>query len=171
LSMGGIVVSQTLKTAGDAFNEAIVRYTAETFGLYIDRKTAEKLKTEIGSTHFRGEPLTRKEVKGRDIDAGFPRRVTLTSDHIREALAPEIRTIVTAVCNIIEKTPPDLASDIAGRGIVIAGGGAQIAGLEDAIERATGMRTILCDDPQTAVARGTGLYLRALFDMKKSWGL
>ncbi len=169
LSMGGIVVSQTLKVAGDAFDEAIVQYARDMYGLYIDRTTAEKLKIGIGSTRRRGDPLTRMEIRGRDIDAGFPRRVTMTPEQIREALEGKIRQIVEAVRTIIEKTPPDLASEIAERGIVVTGGGAQVNGLDRAIEKYTGIQTVLCDDPQTAVARGTGEYIRAVAEMKRTW--
>ena len=167
LSLGGIVVSHTLKVAGDAFDDAIVQYARDTHGLYIDLTTAEKLKLGIGSTHHRGDPLTRMEVRGRDIDAGFPRSVTLTPDHIREAVAGRIRQVVQAVRTVMEKTPPDLAADIAERGIVLSGGGAQILGLDAAIERSTGIRTLLCDDPQTAVARGTGQYIRMMTQFER----
>lgn len=167
LSLGGIVVSQTLKVAGDAFNEAIVQYVRETYGLYIDVTTAEKIKIGLGSTRRRGDVLTRMEVRGRDIDAGFPRTVSLTPDQVREAVSGKVRQIVEAVRTIIEKTPPDLAADIATRGIVLTGGGAQLAGLDKAIERLTGIPTVLCDDPQTAVARGTGQYIRQMVRLEQ----
>ena len=162
LSLGGIVVSQTLKVAGDAFDEAIVQYVRDVHGLFIDVTTAEKLKIGIGSARHRGDPLTRMEVRGRDIDAGFPRTVILTPDQIGEAVSEKVRQIVEAVRTIIEKTPPDLASEIASRGIVMTGGGSQLAGLDAAVEHVTGIPTIVCDDPQTAVARGTGMYIRQM---------
>ena len=167
LSLGGVVVSQTLKVAGDAFNEAIVKYVREKYGLYIDVTTAEKIKIGIGSTRRRGDVLTRMEVRGRDIDAGFPRTVSLTPDQVREAVSGKVRQIVEAVRTIIEKTPPDLAADIAARGIVLTGGGAQLSGLDKAIERLTGIPTVLCDDPQTAVARGTGQYIRQMVRLEQ----
>lgn len=167
LSLGGIVVSQTLKVAGDAFDEAIVQYVREAHGLYIDVTTAEKIKIGIGSTRRRGDVLTRMEVRGRDIDAGFPRTVSITPDQVREAVSGRVRQIVEAVRTIIEKTPPDLAADISTRGIVLTGGGAQLAGLDKAIERLTGIPTVLCDDPQTAVARGTGQYIRQMVRLEQ----
>ena len=167
LSLGGVVVSQTIKVAGDAFNEAIVQYVRDAHGLYIDVTTAEKIKIGIGSSRRRGDVLTRMEVRGRDIDAGFPRTVTLTPDQVREAVSGKVRQIVEAVRTIIEKTPPDLATDIAARGIVLTGGGAQLAGLDKAIERLTGITTILCEDPQTAVARGTGQYIRQMVRLEQ----
>ena len=169
LSMSGIVVSQTLKTAGDAFDEAIVKYARDTYGLYIDVTTAEKLKLGIGSRVYRGDPQTRMEVRGRDMDAGFPRRVTLTSEQIREALEDNMKRIAEGVRTVMEKTPPDLANDIVERGIVLAGGGAQVIGLDEVIEETTGIHTIRCDEPQTVVARGTGAYIRAISDMRKAW--
>lgn len=167
LSLGGVVVSQTLKTAGEAFDEAIAQYVRETFGLYIDVTTAEKIKIGLGSTRRRGDVLTRMEVRGRDIDAGFPRTISLTPDQVREAVSGKVRQIVEAVRTIIEKTPPDLASDIASRGIVLTGGGAQLAGLDKAVERLTGIPTVLCDEPQTAVARGTGQYIRQMVRLEQ----
>lgn len=167
LSLGGVVVSQTLKVAGDAFNEAIVQYARDAFGLYIDVTTAEKIKIGLGSTRRRGDVLTRMEVRGRDIDAGFPRTITLTPDQVHEAVSGKIRQIVEAVRTIIEKTPPDLATDIAARGIVLTGGGAQLSGLDKAIERLTGIPTVLCSDPQTAVARGTGQYIRQMVRLEQ----
>ena len=162
LSLGGVVVSQTLKIGGDAFDQAIVQYIRETYGLYIDVTTAEKIKIGIGSTRRRGDVLTRMEVRGRDIDAGFPRTISITPDQVKEAVSGKIRQIVEAVRTIIEKTPPDLAADIAARGIVLTGGGAQLAGLDKAVQRLTGITTVLCDDPQTAVARGTGQYIHQM---------
>ena len=169
LSMNGVVVSQTIKTAGDAFDDAIVQYARDAYGLYIDITTARRIKHGIGSTHQRGDVLTRMEVRGRDMDAGFPRRITLAPEQIREALAACMTQIVDGVRNVIEKTPPDLASDIATRGIILTGGGAQVRGLDQVIEQATGIRTMLCDEPQTATARGTGEYIRAIADMRKIW--
>ena len=167
LSLGGVVISQTLKVAGDAFDDAIVQYARDAFGLYIDVTTAEKIKIGLGSTRRRGDVLTRMEVRGRDIDAGFPRTITLTPDQVQEAVSGKIRQIVEAVRTIIEKTPPDLATDIATRGIVLTGGGAQLAGLDKAIERLTGIPTVLCSDPQTAVARGTGQYIRQMVRLEQ----
>ena len=110
-------------------------------------------------------------VTGRDVDAGFPRTISITSDQVREAVAPAVRRIIETIRIVMEKTPPDLAADIAKRGIVLTGGGAMLEGLEGEIAKATGIRTLLADNPQQAVAVGTGRYIRAMadFDKQKSY--
>ncbi|MEE1113706.1 MAG: rod shape-determining protein [Eubacterium sp.] len=164
ISMADLVVSQTLKEGGDSFDEAIIRYARDIYGLYIDKTTAEKIKKTVGSVaesdeDGNGQPLERIEVQGRDIDAGFPRRVSFTQAQVREALSDPFRRIVDGIRSVIERTPPDLTGDIAERGIVLTGGGAMVSGLRKAVQKSTGIRTILAENPETACAEGTGLYI------------
>ena len=164
ISMADLVVSPTLKEGGDSFDEAIIRYARDIYGLYIDKTTAEKIKKTVGSVaesdeDGNGQPLERIEVQGRDIDAGFPRRVSFTQAQVREALSDPFRRIVDGIRSVIERTPPDLTGDIAERGIVLTGGGAMVSGLRKAVQKSTGIRTILAENPETACAEGTGLYI------------
>ena len=166
LSLGGIVISQSIRTAGEAFDEAICQYIHDIYGLIIGSQTAEDIKIQIGSADP-DRSLRQVSVTGRDVDAGFPRTVSITSDQVREAVSPAVRRIIETIRVLMEKTPPDLAADIAKRGIVLTGGGAMLDGLEGEIEKATGIRTLLADNPQQAVAVGTGLYIRAMSDFEK----
>ncbi|MDO4622219.1 MAG: rod shape-determining protein [Eubacteriales bacterium] len=166
LSLGGIVISQTLKTAGTAFDRAIAAYVRRNYGVIITEQQAEEIKISIGSADDDGEDL-QMEIEGRDADAGFPQTVVLNSEMIREAVAEPLHVITESVRGIIEKTPPDLANDVAERGIVLTGGGAMLAGLETALEKATGIRTMLAENPQQAVALGTGLYIQQMSEFEK----
>lgn len=161
LSLGGIVMSQTLKVAGESFNEAIREFIRQRHNLIIGEQTAEEIKILIGSVSSDPE-LTQLEVKGRDSNTGIPRTIHMTRAQVLEAVRPQVRQIVEAVRGVIEKTPPDLAADVAGRGIVLTGGGAMLAGMEDAIAKYTGIPTVLVDNPQQTVAQGTGLYIQQM---------
>ena len=133
ISLGGTVVSTSIKVAGDNFDDAIVRYMRKTHNLLIGERTAEEIKIKIGSAYQRPEVVT-MDVRGRNLVTGLPKTITVTSDETLEALKEITSQIVEAVHSVLEKTPPELASDIADRGIVLTGGGSLLSGLEDLIE-------------------------------------
>ena len=161
LSMAGVAASQTLKTAGDTFDAAIVQYVREKYDLFIGERTAEEIKIRIG-TSDRTRRLQQVEVRGRNIKTGNAKTVILTSEEIREAVTGPVIQIVDAVRTVLGGTPPELASDVQERGIILTGGGAQLEGLAEAIAHETGIDCILADEPQTAVARGLGDYLQVM---------
>lgn len=158
ISLGGPVVSTSLKIAGDDFDEAIVRFMRKKHNLLIGDRTAEEIKIEIGAAYKRPELLT-MEVRGRNLVTGLPKTIVVTSDETLEALNETCSMIVDAVHGVLEKTPPELAADIFDRGIVLTGGGSLISGLDALIEEKTGIHTIIADDPLTAVAVGTGKFI------------
>ncbi len=157
LSINGIVVSQTVKVGGDDMDEAIVRYVRDHYGLVIAQQTAEEIKINIGSAFERPEKVT-MDVNGRDIVTGLPKTVSVNSEDTRMAMKDTISQILDAVHSVLERTPPELASDVVDRGIVLVGGGAKLGGLEQLIEARTGVNTIVAEDPALAVAIGTGRY-------------
>ena len=161
ISLGGTVVSTSIKIAGDDFDEAIVRYMRKKHNLLIGERTAEEIKIKIGAAYKRPELLT-LDVRGRNLITGLPKTVTVNSDETVEALKETTTQIVEAVHSVLEKTPPELAADIADRGIVFTGGGGLLYGLEQVIEQRTGISTATADDPMTAVAIGTGKYVEFL---------
>ena len=161
ISLGGTVVSTSIKIAGDDFDEAIVRFMRKKHNLLIGERTAEDIKIKIGSCFPRPEVDT-LDVRGRNLVTGLPKTVTVTSDETEEALKETTLQIVEAVHGVLEKTPPELAADIADRGIVLTGGGSLLRGLEELIEDKTGINTMTAEDPMTAVAIGTGKYVEFL---------
>ena len=161
ISLGGTVVSTSIKIAGDDFDEAIVRYMRKKHNLLIGDRTAEEIKIKIGSAFPRQEVVT-MEVRGRNLVTGLPKTITVTSEETEEALRETTSQIVEAVHSVLEKTPPELAADISDRGIVLTGGGCLLQGLEDLIESKTGINTMTAEDPMTAVAIGTGKYIEFL---------
>ena len=165
ISLGGTVVSTSIKIAGDDFDEAIVRYMRKKHNLSIGERTAEEIKIKIGAAYKRPELLT-LDVRGRNLITGLPKTVTVNSDETVEALRETTTQIVEAVHTVLEKTPPELAADIADRGIVLTGGGGLLYGLEELIEQKTGITTMTAEDPMTAVAIGTGKYVEFLSGKK-----
>ncbi len=161
ISLGGTVVSTSIKIAGDDFDEAIVRYMRKKHNLLIGERTAEEIKIQIGSAYRRPEVVT-LDVRGRNLVTGLPKTITVTSDETEEALKEATSQIVEAVHSVLEKTPPELAADIADRGIVLTGGGCLLQGLEELIEEKTGINTMTAEDPMTAVAIGTGKFVEFL---------
>lgn len=161
ISLGGTVVSASIKIAGDDFDDAIVRYMRKKHNLLIGERTAEDIKIRIGSAYPRPESVT-VDVRGRDLVTGLPKTITVTSEETEEALKDTTSQIVEAVHSVLEKTPPELAADIADRGIVLTGGGSLLYGLEELIESKTGITTMTAEDPMTAVAIGTGRYVEFL---------
>lgn len=157
ISLGGTVVSASVKVAGDNFDEAIMRHVRKNHNLFIGERTAEDIKIQIGMACERPELLT-LEVKGRNVITGLPKSVTLTSEEIRQAMYECTSQIVDAVHGVLEKTPPELAADVVDRGIVLTGGGALLGGIENLIEQKTGINTMTAQEPMLAVAVGTGKY-------------
>ena len=161
ISLGGTVVSTSIKIAGDDFDEAIVRYMRKKHNLLIGERTAEDIKIKVGSAYPKAE-VTTMNVRGRNLVTGLPKTVEVSSEETEEALREATSQIVEAVHSVLEKTPPELASDIADRGIVLTGGGSLLSGLEDLIEAKTGINTVTAEDPMTAVAIGTGKFIEFL---------
>ena len=166
ISLGGVVVSNSIKVAGDDFDEAIVRFMRKKHNLLIGERTAEEIKINVGTVYKRPENLT-MDVRGRNLVTGLPKTVTVTSEETEEALREPAYQIVDAVHNVLERTPPELAADISDRGIVLTGGGSLIQGLEELIEEKTGINTMTAEDPLTAVAIGTGKYIEYLAEDDK----
>ena len=158
ISLGGTVVSTSVKTAGDDFDEAIVRYMRKKHNLLIGERTAEDIKIKIGCAFKRPE-LATVEVRGRNLVTGLPKTIMVTSDEMLEALREPAMQIVDAVHNVLERTPPELAADVYDRGIVMTGGGSLLSGLDALIEEKTGISTVIAEDPLTAVAIGTGKFI------------
>lgn len=157
ISVGGVVVSSTIKVAGDSFDQAIISYIRKTHGLFISEDAAETIKVRIGTAVEEANPQV-MEVKGRNVLTGLPKKIKLTSEEIREALKDATGQIVEAVHGILEKTPPELVADIVDRGIVLAGGGALLKGMDTLIEQRTGVNTLTVQDAMHVVAVGTGMY-------------
>ena len=158
ISLGSTVVSTSIKIAGDNFDEAIVRYMRKKHKLLIGERSAEDLKIRIGSCFKRTE-ADAMDIKGRDLVTGLPKTIRATSTEMEETLRETTSQIVDAIHSVLEKTPPELAADIADRGIVLTGGGSLLRGLEDLIADKTGINTMTAEDPMTAVAVGTGKYV------------
>lgn len=161
ISLGGAVVSTSIKIAGDDFDEAIVRYMRKKHNLLIGERTAENIKIKIG-TCYEGSPANTLEVRGRNLVTGLPKTVVVTSEEAESALRETTDQIVEAVHSVLEKTPPELAADVADRGIILTGGGAMLRGLEQLIENSTGITTMTAEEPMTCVAVGTGKYVEFL---------
>ncbi len=167
ISLGGIVSSRSLRIAGDEMNEAIVHFIKRSYNLMIGERTAEDIKKEIGSAYPDGKEI-RQEVRGRDLLTGLPKTINITSHEIQEALAEPISGIIEAVKMTLERTPPELAADILDKGLVMAGGGSLLRGIDRLLAEETGMAVQVAEDPLTCVARGTGLALeRNYHDLKK----
>lgn len=158
ISLDGIVVSTSIKVAGDDFDEAIIRYVRKKHNLLIGERTAEDIKINIGTAIERPDQKV-MEVIGRDLVTGLPKTVRVTSEETRDALKETTSQIVEAVHGVLERTPPELAADVVDRGIVLTGGGSLLGGLEELIEEKTGINTVTAEDPMTAVAIGTGKFV------------
>jgi len=161
ISLGDIVTARSIRVAGDEIDEAIINYIRRTYNLYIGDRTAEEAKIEVGSAYPSGNERT-MDVRGRDLISGLPRRATISSGEIREAIQEPINAIVEAVKVTLESTPPELAADLYERGILLAGGGALLEGLDLLIARETGMPVHIADDPLSCVVLGTGKVLEGL---------
>ncbi|MBQ7833865.1 MAG: rod shape-determining protein, partial [Lachnospiraceae bacterium] len=166
ISLGGTVVSESIKIAGDDFDEALIRYMRKKHNLMIGERTAEDIKIKIGSAFKRAE-VDYMDVRGRNLVTGLPNTVKVSSEETEEALRETTSQIVEAIHSVLEKTPPELAADIADRGIVLTGGGSMLRGLEDLIESRTGINTMTAEEPMTCVAIGTGRYVEFLADNRE----
>ncbi len=165
ISLEGTVVSSSIKVAGDDFDDAIVRFMRKRHNLLIGERTAEEIKINIGTCYKRPENIT-MDIRGRNLVTGLPKTVTVSSDETEEALREVTAQIVDAIHSVLERTPPELAADIADRGIVLTGGGALLHGLEDLIEENTGITTMTAEEPLTAVAIGTGKFIEFMSEKK-----
>lgn len=165
ISLGGIVSARSIRVAGDELSEDLVKYAREKFNLSIGERTAEQIKITGGSAYPMQDSKT-VPMRGRDLVSGLPKQIDVTSEQVRAALSRSVREIVDAIKVTIEETPPELVADIMNRGIVLAGGGALLKGLDLLVHRETKMPVYIADDPLTAVARGTGLVLEDLDSLK-----
>jgi len=166
ISLGGIVVSRNLRIAGDEMNEDITRYCRDEFNLLIGEKTAEDVKIAIGSACPQEKKMQLK-VRGRDLVTGLPKEVVITDEQAREALSRSIRIIINNIKTAVEETPPELLSDIMQRGIILAGGGSLIRGLDRLVADQTEMPVRMMEDPLTAVVRGTGIVLEDIETLRE----
>ena len=154
------------RIAGDEMNEAIIEYLKKTYNLLVGERSSEDIKIKIGSAYPLEEEMS-MEVKGRDLVAGLPKTVTITSEEIRESLQEPLRAILEVTKVSLERTPPELAADLIDHGIVMAGGGSLLRGLDKLISEETGLPVHITDDPITAVANGTGIVLSEIQYLKK----
>ncbi|MCM8780390.1 MAG: rod shape-determining protein [Candidatus Omnitrophica bacterium] len=166
ISLAGIVFSKSIRIGGDEMDEAIIEYLKKTYNLMIGERTAEEIKIKIGSAYPLDEEMS-MEVKGRDLVGGLPKTVTITSEEIREALQEPLRSILEITKVSLERTPPELAADLIEHGIVMAGGGSLLRGLDRLISEETGLPVHIAEDPLTAVANGTGKVLNEIRYLKK----
>jgi len=167
ISLGGMVVSKSIRIAGNEMDEALIQYTKKTHSLLIGERTAEDLKIKIGSAYPLPEEQS-MEIKGRDTMTGLPRTLRITSEEVREALKEPISFIVEVVKTALEETPPELASDIVDRGIVLTGGGALLRELDKLLSQETRLPVVLADDPLRCVVIGTGRYLEELKNLQRA---
>jgi rod shape-determining protein MreB len=166
ISLSGIVYSRSVRVAGDELDESIAQYMKRAYNLMIGERTAEDIKIRIGSAY----PLSKEttmEVKGRDMVAGLPKTITITSQEVREALLEPLNTIVDSVRVSLERCPPELSADLVDRGLVLAGGGALLRGLDKLLSEETGLPVHVAEDPLSAVAEGTGKVLNELAFLKQ----
>ena len=165
ISLGGIVISKSLRIAGDEMNENIIQYARDNFNLLLGERTAEDVKIKIGSAY----PLVQAiyaQMRGRDLVSGLPKEVTISDTQVREALMHSLKVIVNSIKSVIEEIPPELISDIMTKGIVLAGGGALLRGLDKLVREATSMPVVIAEDPLTCVVRGAGVVVEDLEMLK-----
>lgn len=166
ISLAGVVFSKSIRIGGDEMDEAITNYLKRTYNLMIGERTAEEIKIRIGSGYPLEEEMT-MDVRGRDLVAGLPKSISITSEEVREALSEPITQIVEAVRITLERTPPELSADLIEKGLILAGGGALLRGFDKLISEETGLPVHLADDPLTAVVLGTGKVLSELQYLKR----
>ncbi len=160
MSLGGVVCSKSIRVGGDKFDDAIVRYIRRYHNLVIGERSAEEVKKEIGSAYPSLRAGETSELKGRDLISGLPKTVTISAEEVNEAIQEQIEDIIAAVKEVLEKTPPELASDIMNRGIVMTGGGSLLHGMDILVSERTGLPTYIPEDAISCVAIGTGLALQ-----------
>ncbi len=167
ISLGGIVLSQSLRLGGNKLDEAIIRHVRNAYNLMIGDPTAEEVKIKIGSA-FPLQQELRMEIRGRDLVAGLPKTVEITSEEIREALSEPVRQIAEKLCSVLEETPPELGSDVIERGITLTGGGALLRGLDRMLQNVTDIPVRVADNALNCVAIGTGRALENMDAIKMS---
>jgi rod shape-determining protein MreB len=167
ISLAGIVEWRSIKSGGDAMDQAIVQYLKRAYSLLIGERTAEHIKIDIGSAYKLEETLT-MDVKGRDLMGGLPKTVTITSEEIREALMEPVTRIVEAVRMSLERCPPELSADLIDHGVMLAGGGALLRGLDRLVSEETGLPVAVADEPLLAVAKGTGIVLEEMDTLSRT---
>jgi len=165
MSLADIATCESIRVAGDDFDESIINYLKKTYNLMVGEQTAERVKIDIGSAFPLEQEMT-MDVRGRDMVSGLPRKITITSEEIREALQEPVTAIIEAVTRTLERAEPELAADLVENGICLAGGGALLRGIDKVIHNATGLEVRVADDPLTCVARGTAIYLEHLEEWK-----
>ncbi|KKM10764.1 rod-share determining protein MreBH [Clostridiales bacterium PH28_bin88] len=169
LSLGGIVVSKSLRVGGDKFDEAVVRYIRREYNLMVGERTAEELKITVGTAFPEGKVgETSMEIRGRDLVSGLPKTVTVTSQQAWEAMQEPVEAVIAGVKEVLERTPPELASDIINKGIVLTGGGSLLNGLDTLLSKRTGLPVHVADDAISCVALGTGKALSMLHVLQSS---
>lgn len=159
LSLGGIVVNRSIRVAGDEMDEAVISFIRLKHSIYIGEQTAEQLKIIIGSAYPVDKTEKQAVVRGRDIETGLPKSIRVSESEVREAISPVVHEIIEAIAETIEETPPELIADIVEHGIVLAGGGAKLRGIDKLLAQELRMPVWVADDPQTAVVRGCGKLL------------
>jgi rod shape-determining protein MreB len=166
ISLAGIVFSRSLRTAGDELDEAIINYMRRAYNLMIGERTAEEIKIKLGSAYPQEKEST-MEVRGRDLVHGLPKTLTITSQEVREALSEPVSQIIESVRITLERCPPELSADLVERGIVLAGGGALLRGLDTLMSKETNLPVHVAEDPLSAVAEGTGKVLQEFNYLRK----
>ena len=160
ISLGGIVLSDSLRIGGNSFDDAMIRYIRDKYNIIIGEKTAEEIKKEIGAAYTRENK--KYEVRGRDVTSGLPKKLTITAEETVEAFRENINNIIEGVRNVLEQTPPELSSDIMDKGIVLTGGGSLLEGFAELLSKKTQIPVFLADEPLYCVAKGTGQALEEL---------
>lgn len=158
IALGGTVVKKSLKIAGDDFDETIIKYMKKKYSMLIGERTAEEIKMTIGNV-YKTDSSAEIEIRGRNLVSGLPKNIVVTSEEIREALDEPTSGIIQGIKDVLEKTPPELSSDVADRGIILTGGGSLIRGLDQLITAETGIHTVVADDAMSCVAIGTGAWV------------
>jgi rod shape-determining protein MreB len=168
ISLDGIVYAKAAKVGGDRMDESIMAYIKRRYNLMIGERTSENIKMEIGSAcPIEGEEPKKMEIKGRDLISGIPKTIEVNEEEIREAIAEPVNVIIDTMRAALENTPPELAADIVERGIVLAGGGSLLRGLDHLIAETTGLHVMVSEDPLTAVVRGVGKMLDDIHLLKR----
>lgn len=167
ISLGGVVTSTSVRVGGNRFDSSITDYIRRKYNLVIGERTAEEIKITIGSALYLEDKLT-MEIRGRDIITGLPRNIIVTSDDVTEAIQNELEAIIAAVKNVLRETPPELASDIMDKGMVLSGGSSQLRNLDQLLYRTTDVPAYVADEAQLCVAKGTGIALENLDSYKRS---
>lgn len=166
ISLGGIVAARSLRVAGDEMNEDIIRYCRDEFNLLVGERTAEDIKIAIGSAYPQ-EKILSFPIRGRDLVSGLPKEIVMKDDQVRDAISRSVRIIINNIKTVIEETPPELISDVMQKGIILAGGGSLVRGLDRLIADQTGIPVRMIEDPLTAVVRGTGIVLEDMDLLKE----